>query len=184
MTPKRTVPLKRGKGLQRNTPLNPYSKKRFAAVTAAGYRPTSTFAPRPREPFTTKAKVQKAQTDTGPTRSVRGLVSKRSGGMCEWPGCPEQATDKQHRLGRKQGGRHGEMRERLNGAAWLIDCCRFHHERVTSAYGEVLEEAKQMGWVLTERQDALRVPVLTRHDEEPVWFLPDGRFLIFAEGCA
>lgn len=170
--------LTRKTGLKPGGPLPAFSKRRWSEVTAAGFVPRSTFTPQaaPRQ--------SKARKDTGPKKTNRQRVCKRSGGMCEWPACPEPATDVHHRLNRKDGGRHGEMAERINGPAWLLHCCRFHHERVTSAYGAVLAEAKAWGWVLTEGQNALQVPVLTRHDEEPVWLLPDGKFLLFQEACA
>lgn len=185
MTPKRTgwlrakKPLRSKTKLKRGGPLPQMSASRLAQF--GGRVPRNSL----QKPSAPRAQAKaKRPADTGPTQSVRDLVKKRSGGMCEWPACPERATDKQHRLGRKQGGRHRAMRDRLNGAAWLIDCCRLHHERVTSASGEVLEEAKRIGWVLTEDQDALRVAVLTRHDEEPIWLLPTGEFLLFEEACA
>ncbi len=174
---KRTSRLKRGKGLKRGEPLNAFSKKRWDAVTATGRFPCDSFTPRP-----APAKA-KASRSTAPKRSVCGLVDKRSRGMCEWPGCPRRGVDRHHRLNRKVGGRHGEMAELVNGAAWLLKVCRFHHGRVTSAFGEVLEQAKRWGWVLVEGQNALRVPVLTRHDEQPVWLLPDGKWLRFEEAC-
>lgn len=173
--------FKRTKGLKRGGSLSPYSKRRWAEVTAAGFRPTSTFAPRPREPFTAKAKVQR---HTGPVRPVLQVVNERAGELCEFPGCCDRWTDTHHRLNRKNGGRHGEAKERINGAAWLLKACRSHHRLVTSAFGAELKRFKDMGWVLMEHQDALRVPVLTRHDEEPVWLLPDGSFLLFEEACA
>lgn len=173
--------LKRTKGLQRGGPLNPYSKRRWAEVTAAGFRPVSTFAPRPREPFTAKAKVRK---HAGPKRPVLEVVNERAGELCEFPRCCERWTDTHHRLNRKAGGRHGEMAELVNGAAWLLKACRYHHRQVTSAHGAELKRYKAMGWVLMEHQDALRVPVLTRHDDERIWLLPDGSFLRFEEACA
>lgn len=169
--------------LKRGAPLNAFSKKRLERLAQQGVKyPTSTFAPKAIQQAGNR-QARRAK-DTGPKKTNRQLVHERSGGWCEWPGCPERATDVQHRLGRKAGGRYGEMSERINGPAWLLHCCRFHHERVTSAYGAVLADAKRRGWVLTERQNAVRVPVLTRHDEEPVWLLNDGSYLLFEEACA
>lgn len=167
--------------LKRNAPLNAFSKKRWAVVTAAGFRPTSTFTPRPREPFTAKAKVQR---HTGPKRTVLEVVNERAGELCEFPECCSRWTDTHHRLNRKNGGRHGEAHERINGAAWLLKVCRLHHRLVTSPVGAERKRVKDMGWLLLEHQDALRMPVLTRHDEEPIWLLPDGSFLLFEEACA
>lgn len=153
------------------------SAKRRAMLAAQGVaHPSSTLV--------TRTVTNTRARDTGPKQSTRDVVKERSGGMCEWPACPEMATDIHHRLNRKDGGRHGEARERLNGPQWLLHACREHHRKVTSAWGAVLILAKRMGWVLMEHQDALRVPVLTRHDEYPVWLLPDGKWLTYEEACA
>ncbi len=177
---KRSGSLKRGSGLARKAELSPYSKRRWDEVTAAGFRPTTSFRPKPREATTPKASPRR----TDPKRSVCELVDKRSKGMCEWQGCPRLGVERHHRLNRKVGGRHGEMAELVNGAAWLLKVCKVHHAYVTSAYGEQLAEVRRKGWVLTERQNALRVPVLTRHDEHPIWLLPNGKFLFHEEACA
>ncbi len=120
------------------------------------------------------AKPKRAR-DTGPSQRVRGLVALRSGGICEWPGCGQQATDQHHRLNRKAGGRHGEMAERINQAAWLLHACRDHHRVVTSPVGEARLQSLAMGWLLLEGHDALRVPAVTRHGR--VWLTNDGRFI-------
>jgi hypothetical protein len=118
--------------------------------------------------------------DTGPTARVRRLVYLRCGadlgprglvlepGWCEWPGCTQPRDDLHHRLGRKDGGRHGDRADQLNQPAWLLAACRAHHNQVTSPSGAQLVEARRMGWVLREHQDALLVPVLTRHHPRPV----------------
>ncbi len=167
--------------LKRTTPLNAFSAKRWEKVTASGFRPTSTFTPWPREPLTAKAQARRS---TGPKQSQTTLLFKRSLRICEWPDCWQPATDKHHRLNRKDGGRHGEMRDRLNGVAWLLHACRVHHAYVTSPHGFRRQKAIEMGWLLLEGQDAQRVPVLTRHDEEPIWLLPNGTWLRFEEACA
>lgn len=81
--------------------------------------------------------------------------------------------DVHHRLNRKDGGRFGEMRDRLNGTAWLLDVCRHHHRLVTNPVGDDRTLALTMGWILEEftngqPTDALLVPVLTRHHPGPV----------------
>lgn len=101
--------------------------------------------------------------DTGPSSTVRRLVMARAGGMCEWPGCGAAAVDPHHRLARKMGGRHGDAALLLNSAANLLAACRAHHERVTSAHGEVLAQARVDGWVLREGEDPRTVPARTRH---------------------
>lgn len=112
--------------------------------------------------------------DTGPTRSTRKVVYERGGGWCEWPGCTRLRTEVQHRLGRKDGGRHGAGHERVNGVAWLLGICSTHHRLITSAAGATLAMARATGWVLTEDQDAAQMPVLTRHHPDPVLLLADG----------
>lgn len=112
--------------------------------------------------------------DTGPSRRVRRAVAKRSGGMCEWPGCWAVATDVHHRLNRKDGGRHGPMRELINQPEWLLHACRMHHNLVTSPVGLVRKLVMERGWLLLEGQDAAAVLVLTRHDPEPVRLLRSG----------
>lgn len=101
--------------------------------------------------------------DTGPPERVRKLVRARSCGRCEWPGCGSLAQDMHHRLNRKDGGRHGEMRARLNGAAWLAHCCRYHHDLVTNPVGVDRCYAEASGWLLREGLDARVVPILVGH---------------------
>lgn len=187
MTPKRTKrltakkPLKRGTKLKPGKPLSPISAdrlKKFGGRMPRNSLDRPTAAAREPKPHKAKARY------TGPKRWVCKRVDERSGRMCEWPGCTRRGVERHHRLNRKIGGRHGEIAERLNGPAWLLKVCRPHHRAVTSAFGEQLAEAKAWGWVLTEDQDAHRVPVMTRHDEEPVWFLPDGSWITYLEGAA
>lgn len=101
--------------------------------------------------------------DTGPTQKTRDLVHARSGDMCEWPDCLRPRAEVHHRLGRKDGGRGGAMRARLNGSAWLLDACLVHHRMVTSPWGDALIMARASGWLLMEGQDAELVAVWTRH---------------------
>lgn len=132
-------------------------------------------APLPRSALdansTAKRQAQKRR-DTGPSARVRALVHARSGGWCEWAGCWLIAVDIHHRLNRKSGGRHGEMRERINQGAWLLDACRMHHDLVTSPHGEARVLARESGWLLREGEDARSVPVLSRHGL--VWLADDG----------
>ena len=107
----------------------------------------------------TRAAIVARHVYTGPSLKVRKLVRERSGGVCEWPGCPLVATDYHHRLNRKMGGRYGARREQINSAAWIVHVCRQHHQDVTSAGGERLELARDTGWVLREHQMASEVPI-------------------------
>lgn len=114
--------------------------------------------------------------DTGPTAKTRAVVHARSGDRCEWPACPRLRRDVHHRLNRKVGGRHGEMRQRLNGAEWLVDACRHHHNLATRAVGDDRVLVESMGWVLREGDDAVLVPILTRHSTRPVLLAGDGTY--------
>ncbi|MGC4886754.1 hypothetical protein [Micromonospora sp. DT227] len=168
--------MQRGKGPK------PISAKRRAALEATGQPVTSTFGIR--SPLTGGSSLRRSAAIrrtggralrtparpkyTGPTPEVRALVVARCGGRCEWPGCRRAAVDIHHRLNRKNGGRHGTARERINQAGWLLGACRHHHERVTNPVGEVRNEVEAVGWLLRENQDALATPVLTRHRPELV----------------
>jgi hypothetical protein len=165
--------------LHRKTQLPAFSRRRLQEFADAGIlHPTSTFKPKP------KKATGKRQACTGPKKSVTELVDERSGGVCEWPDCGQRQTERHHRLNRKNGGRHGEAKERVNGVAWLLGACRPHHRRVTSPVGEVRKEALDKGWLLLEHQDATRVPVWTRHSDEPVYLTADGAWVPFQEACA
>lgn len=121
----------------------------------------------------------KRQKDTGPSPAIRNVVHERSGGRCEFPDCPERRRDVQHRLNRKSGGRHGEMRTRLNQPSWLADICGDHHHRLHRATGAELDLYKAMGWILPEfkdgeQVDAAREPILMRHWPTPILLDDEG----------
>lgn len=107
---------------------------------------------------------------TGPTAKTAAVVMERAGHTCEWPACRLVATDLHHRLNRKMGGRRGERSEQINLPSWLLAACRFHHERVTSASGDQLQEARDYGWVLNEHEVAAEVPVAM---DGGAWLLAD-----------
>ncbi len=165
--------MKRGRPLERSTPLPPFSRKRWDKVSASGFRPTSTFTPRPREAG--KAKASPRRTDPKPAE--RDVVRGRSGGVCEFRACTRGAEQMHHRRPRRMGG---STAPDVNGAANLVDLCAWHHRWVE--FHRTAAEA--LGLLLSARADPLRVPVLTRHDEQPVWLLPDGTWLRFEEACA
>jgi hypothetical protein len=173
----RRSPMKRGSGL------SPMSAKRRNALAAAGVPLTSTFAPRARTSNTPPVRT-KSPAYTGPKRSVCDLVDARSGKRCEFPACANQQDHRHHRLNRKAGGRHGEMRERLNSAAWLLGVCAVHHEIVTNPVGELRKTVERMGWVLREGQDATAVEVATRHHAEPVFLDNAGQWHTYEEWSA
>jgi hypothetical protein len=149
--------LRRTSTLKPGGQLRQVSEKKTATAEAAGKRVAPSLK----------------TTYTGPSPAVCKLVDARADDRCEFPTCWAPWDDRHHRLNRKAGGRHGEMRERLNSAAWLICLCRHHHDYVTSAKGKKLAAAKAAGWVLVEGQDAERRPVLTSHSQ--MWVVLDNR---------
>jgi hypothetical protein len=147
--PERKTPLKPGKAPERKT---------------AWSVPTSGTSMRHRNQGDRHHQQKRRPArNTGPSAKVRELVAVRSQGWCEWPGCWLVASDLHHRLNRKQGGRRGEAATRINQAAWLLHACRPHHDAVTSPVGEARALARESGWLLHEHEDALTVPVLSRH---------------------
>lgn len=182
----RTGRMRRGSGLKTRTPLVPMAPKMAAKRAAEGdLHPSSTFARKSAaSPKLATAAPAKRPGYTGPKRSVCDMVDKRSGKRCEFPSCTSAQDHRHHRLNRKAGGRRGEMRERLNSAAWLLGVCTVHHEIVTNPVGEVRETVERMGWVLREGQDATAVEVATRHHPEPVWLDNSGDWHIYEEASA
>lgn len=176
----RTAPLPRGAPLRR-TPLAAGTKPLARSALPPG-APLVRGKPLRRTPLATAA----APRDTGPGVKTRRLVYARAGkngdwpGWCEWPGCTRPRQELHHRLNRKDGGRHGVMAARLNGAAWLLAVCRVHHRLVTSACGIALVRARSMGWVLMEHQDAAATPVLTRHHRRAVLLDDAGGWVVSA----
>lgn len=173
--------------LNSRRPIPAMSAKRRAALADQGVtNPMSTLT-RSREPKTPKMATPapvKRQAYTGPKRSVCALVDARSGGMCEFPGCVSPQEARHHRLNRKMGSRHGEARERLNGAAWLLAICTIHHEIITNPTGDLRETVERMGWVLREHQDATQTEVFTRHQVDPVFLTTDGRWVGYEDAAA
>lgn len=107
--------LTRHKGLKPGGPLRPVSEKRLAA---AGGWLASTFLPKRSKPAVPPAR--------------RKSLAERSGGQCEaqLPGCSGPATDPHHRITRKDGGRHGEAKERSDRMSALLHLCRPCHRWV------------------------------------------------------
>lgn len=168
--------------LERKQPMSRMSVRRRQELAEQGNRNPFTTLPasaplnRTSEGGRFTALDRKPAKNTGPTAAVCTLVDARSGGRCEWPGCPRPQQDRHHRLNRKAGGRHGEAAVRINGAAWLLATCRPHHVRVTNPTGDVRVEAERMGWILREHQDAEVTPALTCHSLSPVWLTAAGSY--------
>ena len=68
--------------------------------------------------------------------TVRAEVEARSGGVCEWPSCPELATDLHHLLMRSQGGEHTLTNLRA--------LCRSHHRNIHDHPAQSYES----GWLI------------------------------------
>lgn len=145
--------MPRGKALARSVPL------------ASGQ-----FLRRTRLVAKVPVKAVQRPRDTGPKTTARRKVRIRSGGLCELalPGCKGRASQACHRLGKKAGGRHGEMGELINGPAWFLDGCWHCHRLTTSAVEPLLSEYRHAGLLLKEGQDARKVPVQVRWSPVPV----------------
>jgi len=112
--------------------------------------------------------------NTGPSRSTRGLVAARSGGVCELV-CFLAAVHVHHRRPRRAGG---SSLADTNSASNLLHLCMFHHEAVEANRSWAYE----WGLILSAGADPAQVPVRgTRHDSGPVWLLPDGSWLRYEE---
>jgi hypothetical protein len=146
MTLRRTG-LARHKGLERGGPLRPVSDKK---LKAAGGWLASTFLPKRPTPAVPPAR--------------RKTLADRSGSWCEpqlaEAGCWGRATDPHHRITRKDGGRHGEAKERSDQLSGLVHACRPCHRWVHDHPAK----ARDLGLLLREHQIPAYEPVLYRGD--------------------
>lgn len=131
----RKTELLRGGGPKRKTPLRQVSAKRVA-------RPKKTKRAQPAVPA-----------------SVRKRLAARSKGVCEvgLHVCTGVATDPQHRITQKAGGRHGEAKVHHDRLSNLLHCCRPCHDHIT---GEPFE-SYQNGWSCKEGADTEAEPVVS-----------------------
>lgn len=113
------------------------------------------------------------RTYTGPTASVVEMVRARSGGRCEFPGCRRRATDAHHRYERGMGGTTVDW---VNNASNLLAACRYHNDWCSN---QQPAEAEHMGWRLRHGDRPWLVPVLTRHDPEPIYLDDNGSWTTF-----
>ncbi len=159
--PRRAVPMQR-------TPI-----KRTTALQSSPRRPVLSAPVAVAKP--------KRPKDTGPGTAARGKVRRRSGGGCELglPGCGRQAHHASHRLGKKAGGRHGEMAVRINQPAWFLDACPHCHGLVTSAKEPKLTAYRGAGLLLKEGQDARQRPVQVSWWPVPVLLDDDGGWTVY-----
>jgi hypothetical protein len=146
MTLRRTG-LARHKGLERGGPLRPVSDKK---LKAAGGWLASTILPKRPQPAVPS---QRSKT-----------LADRSGSWCEpqlaEAGCWGRATDPHHRITRKDGGRHGEAKERSDQLSGLVHACRPCHRWVHDHPAK----ARDLGLLLREHQIPAYEPVLYRGD--------------------
>jgi hypothetical protein len=154
--------LKATKALVRHVGLAQVGRKRRETAEAAGKPVRATLT----------SKYRPAVPD-----GVRAALAKRSKGMCEMQlhGCTGVAVDPSHRISSKNGGRHGEAKERHDRLSNLIHACRRCHEWVTSR--DV--EAKDDGLRLDEWQSPPAEPVLYRGVLS--YLTDDGRVLSYEE---
>lgn len=96
------------------------------------------------------------------------MIRERSGGLCEiqLDGCRGRACQKSHRIGRKDGGRHGAARQLSDRPSNAMDACWWCHYVITESPGM----AKTQGWLLEEWQNPLMESVLYRGE---VMYLDD-----------
>lgn len=155
--------LTRHKGLKHGGPLRPVSEKRLAA---AGGWLASTFLPKRSKPAVPPAR--------------RKTLAERSGGECEvrLPACLGRATDPHHRITRKDGGRHGESKERSDKLSNLLHLCRSCHEWIHDCPAN----ARNDGHLLREYQIPAQEPLLYRG--ELVYLADDGSVHSFEEAGA
>jgi hypothetical protein len=109
--------------------------------------------------------------------ATRRLIAKRSGGHCELrlEGCWGQATDPAHRKGKKAGGRFGQAKIAQSKASAVLYACRHCHDLTTDAVQPHLSGYRLLGFLLTENQDPLQVPVILKH-VGTVWLDDDGNY--------
>lgn len=144
----RGKPLRRTGLANRGGPLAKISAKRLAAL---GGFTRSSFSPK----SSSKPAVPAARRKT---------LADRSAGWCEpripEAGCWGRATDPHHRITRKDGGRHGQAKERSDQLSDLVHSCRPCHRWVHDHPAK----ARDRGLLLKEHQIPTAEPVLYRGD--------------------
>jgi hypothetical protein len=107
----------------------------------------------------------------------RKSLIERSERLCEaWlTGCWGRATDPHHRITRKDGGRHGQAKERSDRMSGLLHVCRPCHRWIH----EHPAAAEPMGLLLPESAIPAQVPVLYRGESK--YLDDDGRVWAFEE---
>ena len=85
---------------------------------------------------TPASRSQTRKTGNGIPTDVSDAVRARSGGICEWPSCPDWATEMHHLLMRSQGGPHTEEN--------LRDLCGAHHGMIHANPADSYES----GWLI------------------------------------
>jgi hypothetical protein len=103
--------------------------------------------------------------------NVRAAAKTRSGGWCEvqLTGCRGAASQLQHRITQKAGGRHGAAVKRSDRLSNVLHCCWWCHDVITKSPGASKQDG--IGWSLEEWQEPSQEVVLYRG--EPM-YLDDG----------
>lgn len=160
---KRRTPLQTFTPLVRKTPL-PSGGKPLARTRLRSVSPKLAAQP----------KKQKRATPAVPP-AVRKRLTKRSKGLCEigLHVCTGTATDPQHRITQKNGGRRGAAKVHHDRLSNLLHACRPCHQHIT---GEPFE-SYQTGWSCKEGADTAAEPVLMRG--VVVLLADDGRVIPF-----
>jgi hypothetical protein len=139
----RTAALSQGAPLQRRTELGRGTKELKRETPLA--RKTE---------LKTSEKPRKRPRYTGPPKTVKDDLAKRSGGFCEYCGV-RPATEAHHRLGRKAGG---TKRPWINKLSNLVHLDRFCHARITNTNGH-RAEYEEAGFLLREGLKPWKTPV-------------------------
>lgn len=156
---KRGAPLKTYTPLERKTPLRQVSPEK----AAEGVSRFVTLDPKPAASRTTPMKRARS---TGPTPATIALLEIRSGGRCEFPGCPNPAQDPHHRDERGAGGRGPKGPAWINAPANLTAACRPHNDWASNGSPAA---ARAMGWLIgMGKATPYNTPILTRHHPLPV----------------
>lgn len=163
--------LSRKTPLRSTKPLAPMSERRLAELRAVGAAFNSTFVPRQRANLDRQPR-SRARRDTGPPAKTRTALRIRSGGQCEYPGCPRPAQEVHHRDERGAGGRGPKAPAWINQLGNLLDACHGHNQWASNGSPA---EARAMGWLIPMgNATPYDTPVATRHHPGKVLLADDG----------
>lgn len=163
--------LSRKTPLRSTKPIASMSERRLAELKAAGLPSNSTFVPRQRANLDRQPR-SRVRRDTGPSAKTRAALRIRSGGWCEYQGCPRRAQEAHHRDERGSGGRGPKAPAWINLLGNLLDACHGHNQWASNGSPA---EARDKGWLIPlGNATPYNTPVLTRHHPDKVLLADDG----------